>query len=74
MSSDSASSGPLRHVTDQWLLWVAALITGALAIFLSTRVYGTFNAAWFGILTVLIVIYGVRNTEPATRVLERLGW
>jgi hypothetical protein len=74
MSSSSQSAGPLSHVIDQWFLWVAALITAGLAIFLSTQVYGTFNAIWFGILTVLIVLYAVRNTATATWVLERLGW
>ena len=74
MEPNTEPSGLVAHLIAQWMVWVAAVALGALALFLSTQQYGEFNAVWFGVLAVGLALYALRNTGGAAWVRKRSGW
>lgn len=74
MASNNEPSSLSSHVIDQWKLWAVAIPVAIFAAFMSTQAEGTFNAVWLGFLAVLIMLYALRKTGIAGRLLKRSSW
>jgi hypothetical protein len=75
MSQKTESSSLLSEVLKHWKLWIVAIATASLALFLGTQVEGTrFHAVTFALIAGVAVLYAIRNIEGVNQWLMRRGW
>lgn len=75
MSQETGSSNLSSEVAKHWKLWIVAIATASLALFLGTQIEGTrFHAVTFGLIAAVAVLYAIRDIEGVNRWLMRRGW